>query len=408
MRLLTILSITATCLISHLANADDESNDPLISKFPSLLTWFTSHGGYVDPRITIGYDENHIRGMMTTKEIPAETLLIHTPKTLVLSDDVAPADDQCADIEAVIHELKVGTQSKWHTYFEFDDSTGSRVPSQWDPEGRAVKELEGLPPYGETHRHINWYKGSCRGGKELNEIEWKAFMMFLTRAADLGLVPIYDLMNHHNGKINTKLERDSEGGLRVIALTDISANSPIYNTYARSGWESTVDTFNTYGFVEDYPQLWVWTDDKLVQMTQDNKEHAFQRYRNDVHDEGAYDRSHYVPNSHHYEILVLSPTVGALYPTQGLVEILGNGQRSMEEWQILIKAHHDSIRASHDEAIIPTEKAKLEKVARKGRVDVGKQDAIQAIEFRLAFKQALKLAQSIAENVTFLEDSDEL
>lgn len=238
-----------------------------------------------------------------------------------------------------------------------------------------------------------------------------------------------DLMNHHNGKINTKLERDSEGGLRVIALTDISANSPIYNTYARSGWETTVDTFNTYGFVEDYPQLWVWTDDKLVQMTQDNKEHAFQRYRNDVHDEGAYDRSHYVPNSHHYEILVLSPTVGALYPTQGLVEILGNGQRSMEEWQILIKAHHDSIRASHvralhhsaqalleslattieqDEAIIPTEKAKLEKVARKGRVDVGKQDAIQAIEFRLAFKQALKLAQSIAENVTFLEDSDEL
>ena len=191
MRLLTILSITATCLTSHLANADDESNDPLISKFPSLLTWFTSHGGYVDPRITIGYDENHIRGMMTTKEIPAETLLIHTPKTLVLSDDVAPADDQCADIEAVIHELKVGTQSKWHTYFEFDDSTGSRVPSQWDPEGRAVKELEGLPPYGETHRHINWYKGSCRGGKELNEIEWKAFMMFLTRAADLGLVPIY-------------------------------------------------------------------------------------------------------------------------------------------------------------------------------------------------------------------------
>ena len=152
-----------------------------------------------------------------------------------------------------------------------------------------------------------------------------------------------DLMNHHNGKINTKLERDSEGGLRVIALTDISANSPIYNTYARSGWETTVDTFNTYGFVEDYPQLWVWTDDKLVQMTQDNKEHAFQRYRNDVHDEGAYDRSHYVPNSHHYEILVLSPTVGALYPTQGLVGIIGNGQRSMEEWQLLFQ-HDGKVR----------------------------------------------------------------
>ena len=240
---------------------------------------------------------------------------------------------------------------------------------------------------------------------------------------------IKDLMNHHNGKINTYLQRDDSGGLKVIALTDISANEPIYNTYARSGWESSVDTFNTYGFVEDYPQIWEWGDDQLEERKAEDPMHHFYRYIGNDRNRDTPDPFLYEPNRDQYDILVLGPDIGALYPTKDLVQILGNGQRSMEEWIELVEKHHRVVRASsvrvmqdsiralfeyfpttieEDEKILANEKRLLEKVAKKGRNDVHKADVVQAIAYRLAFKQALRLAADIAEKGTFVEDSDEL
>lgn len=234
-------------------------------------------------------------------------------------------------------------------------------------------------------------------------------------------------MNHHNGLINTRLEVDSEGGLSVIALTNIPANAPIYNTYARSGWESSVDVFNTYGFVEDYPQLWRWSDDALDQLTLEDRDHARRRYGIITGDNGEPKVKE--PNSHHYEVLVISPTLAALAPTKQLVEPLGNYQLSTEEWEEAITDHHASLFSSHanalhdsavavlnslptsieeDTAMIPVEKQRLEKVKKVGRFDTFKADAIQAIEFRLAFKKALKLAAEVAEREHFFNDSEEL
>ena len=389
----------------------------------------------VDDRLTIGYEPGtKIRGMIATALIPAKTVLIHTPGPLVLSAPTIPltsSEDQCEFVEKIIGELKVGDQSKWHTHFAFDDSSGSHVPSQWDRSSRAMTELQGLPPSGETHRHIDWYQRACKDGKELTDLDWQAFKMFLTRSADIGLVPMYDLMNHHNGRINTVLKRTGDQGLKVIALDNISASEPIYNTYARSGWESSVDVFNTYGFVEDYPQLWRWNDEKLVRLSEENADHAYQRYgmSNSDSNEQPNDRLQFEPNSHHYEVLVVSPTLAALSPTKQLVQTLGNNQRTLEEWESMINNHHANLLQSHanaiseststilselpttieyDKALIPDEKRRLEKVKRVGRVDVNKADAIQAIEYRLAFKKALRLATETAEKAKFLMDTEEL
>jgi len=377
----------------------------------------------VDNRITVGYEPGtNIRGMITTDDIPKGTILIHTPGSLVVSAQ----STQCQTIANIVKEMNSGVESKWKLYFDYDDSSGSHIPSQWDrsESGRAIQELQGLPPSGDTHRHLDWYQSACIGeGKEMSDVEMKAFKMFLTRAADIGLVPMYDLMNHHNGKINTKLQRDESGGLKVIASHDIPANYPIYNTYARSGIESTVEVFNTYGFVEDYPQLWRWSDVNLAELIKENEKHAHSRYSDE------YLNANNEPNTHHYEVLVITPSLAALHPTKQLVSILGNGQRSLDEWQQLIKAHHINLRESHarsihgsaasireqlatsieeDISLIPLEKRRLEKVKRMGRIDMKKADAIQATEFRLAFKKALRLAMKTAEQEAFLKDSEEL
>eukprot|EP00571_Detonula_confervacea_P008181 CAMPEP_0172319530 /NCGR_PEP_ID=MMETSP1058-20130122/37916_1 /TAXON_ID=83371 /ORGANISM="Detonula confervacea, Strain CCMP 353" /LENGTH=438 /DNA_ID=CAMNT_0013034601 /DNA_START=59 /DNA_END=1375 /DNA_ORIENTATION=- len=438
MRILHLVAVASVFALPRATTAaqdteSEKNDDPLISEFPNLVAWFRSNGGTIDDRVIIGHEPGtKIRGMIATAPIPAETVLIHTPGSIILS---SPGGKSCQQIEETVKEMKLGTESKWHSYFEFDDSSGNHIPTQWDRSkgpGRAMKELQYLPPAGDTHSHVDWYKGDCLKGGEMSYLDWKALMMFLTRAADIGLVPLYDLMNHHNGLINTELKRGGDGGLYVIALTDIPANAPIYNTYARSGMESTIDVFNTYGFVEDYPQLWRWNDEKLEELSQENPDHAYHRFgmSNSDNNNDRGDRLHFEPNTHNYEVLVISPTLAALSPSKQLVGILGNGQQSLEEWQTRIDTHHANLRSSHvnalhesvmtllselpttieeDEVLIPDEKRRLEKVRKLGRVDINKADSIQAIEYRLAFKKALRLAMEVAEKENmFLVDTEEL
>ena len=83
-----------------------------------------------------------------------------------------------------------------------------------------------------------------------------------------------------------------------------------------------------------------------------------------------------------------------------------------------IHSHHGIVRSSHAHALrdaaqsllngLPTtleedtkilriEKKQLERLLGLGRDDVNKKDVIQAIEYRMAFKRALRLAVEVAE-----------
>jgi hypothetical protein len=402
MKLLRLSTILAAAFFSTSA-ATDETEDPTIQKYPELVKWFTTHGGLVDPRITLGYEESsRIRGMIATEHIEPGTVLVHTPASLMIKENEREHQytDHCAMIQRIVEEIELGKDSKWDVFFQFDGSDpegGGIIPTQWDkedqPGSRAIKELQGLPPTGETHRHIDWYTADCNNGQEVSEVQLRALILFISRSADCGIVPVYHLLNHHNGLINTHLTVDEENGLSVIATTAIEPNEPIYLTYARGGFESTIDVFNNYGFVEDYPQLWRWSDMD-------------------------------------FEILVVSPTLAALHPTETLKQVLGNGRRSMEEWKVEIDHHHATVRQSHanamhgsaltilselnttlaedEDTILPNERRLFEKAKKKGRVDQSKADTIQAIEYRLAFKKALRLAVDVADGGKFYADSEEL
>lgn len=448
-----LLPIILAAIFFPTAAYQHDDVDPTIQNYPSLVNWFTSHGGQIDPRITLGYEEPaHIRGMIATERIEAETVLIHTPASLMINDvNGGPSQVLCAVIDRVVEELELGQDSKWDMYFKFDGSSvpdpddeeeqqrlhrHTQTPSHWNKEGqpgsRAIAELQSIPPAGETHRHIDWFERDCNNSQEATPIQFKALMMFITRACTRGIVPLYDLLNHHNGLINTRLAVDENGGLSVIASTTIEENEPIYNTYARGGWESSIDVFNTYGFVEDYPQLWRWSDDDMTRLAEEDPNHAFGRYAGPDGENWGVDGDGrgFEPNSPHYEVLVVSPTLAALHPTKSLVQILGNGRRSMEDWKAEIENHHATLRQSHanamhdsakailselpttieedEKTILPNERRLFEKVKKKGRVDQSKADTIQAIEYRLAFKKALRLTADVAESHKFYVDSEEL
>jgi hypothetical protein len=377
----------------------------------------------VDDRVTIGYEPgSNIRGIIATADIPAETIIMDIPGSLVIRGTDNP-DDWCQFFEAVKEELGKGLQSKWYDYLDSVDSSGSRLPLEWDRSngpGRAIQELQGLPPAWYTHYHIDYYQQACRYGKEMTDIDFKAFKMCITRGVDLGWLPMYDFTNHHNGMINTYLRTSGDGGLLVTSLTDIPAGAQIYTTYARSGWESTIDTFNTYGFVEDYPQLWRWADTESGHQLSEYR--ARDRY---VKESEGHDLPD--PNSDRFhEILVISPTLAALSPSKNLTYNLGNKQLSLDEWMELIESHHLHLRSSYvsilrdsaikfltvrpttievDERLIASEKIQFERITKMERDHVNKSDAIRAIEYRLAYKKALRIAVDVAEREHFFDDN---
>lgn len=167
--------------------------------------------------------------------------------------------------------------------------------------------------------------------------------------------------------------------------------------------------------------VWQWSDEDLDAKNEENGSDHYSRYA---------ENERFQPNSNKYEVLVLAPDIAALYPTTDLVSILGNGQRSLEQWKEVIDEHHRVLRLSRvrdlrasanayfefvlpttieeDEKILSKETYLLDKVSKKGRADLVKADVVQAIQYRLAFKKAMKLAADVAEAGQFFDDSDEL
>ena len=71
-------------------------------------------------------------------------------------------------------------QSKWFDYFNFVDSSGSRLPTDWDRSDgpcSAMRELKGLAPDGVTHQDVDWFQGEhdgCIVGQEMTDLDFSS------------------------------------------------------------------------------------------------------------------------------------------------------------------------------------------------------------------------------------------
>jgi len=82
-------------------------------------------------------------------------------------------------------------------------------------------------------------------------------MLYVARSlGDDGLVPVFDLMNHHAEEIANVITRnDREAGvIRVTVNKDVPKGSQLFFSY-HSG-RNAKEIFRDYGFVEDYPTRW--------------------------------------------------------------------------------------------------------------------------------------------------------
>lgn len=233
-----------------------ESKPDTDKAFSSLVAWVQENDGFVDHRLALGFGKLG-RGIFAREAIENGTVLLRCPWQLIIgSRDAHQSDDGCKIIRTLDRELRLGRESFWYPYLRSVGTVDARLPTLWDD--HTLGELQGLPPCDAT-RHIDWFTTECRKGQsdpQFDAIVQQAFLCYLTRASDRGMVPVYDLLNHHNGDLNTAIEI-TENGLGIKASRVISRGDEVYNSY---GLEPTSNLFRDYGFVESWPQSWFWTD----------------------------------------------------------------------------------------------------------------------------------------------------
>lgn len=252
------ISPTVTPVFSP--NRKNDSSNPVHKdekSFSALLDWMHEHGGRVDPRLGLGSFDG-VRGVIALDDISQGDSLLRCPWRLVIgSSSVDQTDAQCDIIMALRKELERAESSPWRHYLRLFNDIDNRIPTLWSPD--TLNELQGLPPYDAT-RHTDWFSRSCLADglrKELDTLSEQALVGYVTRSCDHGMVPFYDLLNHHNGELNTETYA-TEFGLEVVACTSVCVGCQVFNSY---GADPTADLFRDYGFVEPWPRNWSWIDE---------------------------------------------------------------------------------------------------------------------------------------------------
>lgn len=247
------------CTLIGVASSTSTSS-PDDEGFATLVAWMKLHGGRVDSRIDVATNANGIRGVVALSAIDEGTELLFCPWELVIGstgmqDQMQKGDGMCSVVKQMAEQIRLTSQSLWHPYLDHIELP--RLAAVW--EASALAELQGLPPTQDADRHVRWFHQRCDGGDILDAAAMRSLVAFISRASEVGMVPIYDLLNHHNGKRNAKLTLTNEG-VTLITVGDgniIQRGQEIYLSY---GIKTASTIYRDYGFVEEWPTCWNFKD----------------------------------------------------------------------------------------------------------------------------------------------------
>jgi hypothetical protein len=389
--------------------------------YARLVDWITSHGGRVDPRMTTVATTAGagVRGVVATSAIRGGAELLFCPWSLIIGGRSAGRMDaggggggldegaMCDVVREMAREMRLGDGSAWHPYL--DHVEVPRLVATWGAE--ALGALQGLPPRREADRHLRWFDEVCRGGRRYDvdddldgdDATKRSLVAFVSRASEVGMIPLYDLLNHHNGKRNAKLSVTEEGVKLVAVVLDrdrddggassngkhhledvIEGGDEIYLSY---GLKTASTMYRDYGFVEEWPTCWNFAD----------------------------------PTSGDNFAFVSFPHgVSAINPTGEYLRSMWSANASLAEYEARARAHTESLsvldlerfvgaarnRSREFPSTVGEDELILEGIRNSMSVSGGDgddtssvEDVVKAIVYRMAFKSALLGSASYAESI---------
>ena len=250
----------------------------------TVIDWIRSKGGFVNPKLEIRKEDDSnpdsFYGMFSNDDIQEDEVLLSIPQDCLLTSELEEPDWICTTSKNLVREMELGNSSKYAAYVEYLSSLPvGQLPSHWSDQGKQLLcKVTGepsnqiLPPLDVASWIETDYVTQCDGNdSEDNLHEQHVFLMVIQRGWDDILVPIYDMMNHRNGKwLNTKSLGVRENVVEVLAKKIIRAGDEVYTSYdqcedcgGRSDTYGTPEIFRDYGFIEDFPQKWIFHDQEV-------------------------------------------------------------------------------------------------------------------------------------------------
>jgi len=291
-----LLTLVLTLAIS--ATADNSVGDTAseINHGQLMVDWLRNRGGFFSPKLEIRradpLDPTSYFAMFSKEDIQSEEVLITIPRDCLIDTGIDPFDPedrdsfQCQTIHNLVSEMRKGEESSHAPYVNYLlAQPRGQITNTWSDAGVELfnevlipretedEDYEGstlLPPYSTSKWMEDEWVTECKG--ESDPLELHAASMLLQRSWDDVLIPVFDYMNHRNGKwLNT--DSNSVHGpepISVFAIRKIEAGEQIYTTYNtchdcgnRALDYGTPELLRDYGFVEQYPQRWIFHNEEL-------------------------------------------------------------------------------------------------------------------------------------------------
>jgi len=285
-------------LLSFVAIKTTNASDKAIQN--DLIAWVRSKGGSfsdkieirrVDPENPNSYMGVFVREPVAAKEslfvVPRECY-IHVFDTALVNHDEEDEDsimetyfgNLCQLATKLMGEMKLGKESESAPYIAYlQTQKAGQLPVHWSPQGKELMRKVATPGSsmvdwidwnfkGEKYECINTF---TKEGDSNISFEEHMVEMTIQRCYDTALIPIWDMVNHDNGRINTENDSMYEPeGMKVRASRDLEAGEELFASYDKcldcgdlNEYWGTPEILKDFGFVENYPHRWIYGQETI-------------------------------------------------------------------------------------------------------------------------------------------------
>ena len=261
------------------AAATAASNDSTnIDHAQSQVDWVKANGGYFNPKIEFRHLDpddptSSPSGLFVNDDVAKGEVLMIIPQKCLLrsSEDDAMLESTCDTVRNLVAQYKLGDKSEYLPYVRYimDDRHRGDLPSEWSEEGKellvSIIPAELLPEFNATDVSFVTECAADPNEEEVGPLQEIAHLAVLRRSWDDIMIPVFDMVNHRNGRwTNVESNSAHEGkDIRVFATRDIVAGEQLHLSYNECtdchGYAHTYtlpQIMRDYGFVEQYPQRW--------------------------------------------------------------------------------------------------------------------------------------------------------
>lgn len=256
-----------------------------------VIDWIRSTpDGYVSDKVEVRRldpaDDSSPLGVFAKADLEAKEVIMEVPREcyihvfddakkieLEAMDDSMQAlyDNLCLLAEKTAKEMRLGNESVYAPYVKYlNKQSRNQIPAVWLKEAKDM--LRDLLP--EDSDGVDWITDNfqtCSGVNLNDPFDKHVIALTKQRSFDSAMIPLYDMVNHDNGQINTEnTSLSSKSGIKVRASQPIKAGEEIFASYDKcldcsdvSYYWGTPEILRDFGFVERYPRRFVEYDEDI-------------------------------------------------------------------------------------------------------------------------------------------------